>query len=63
MQAAKSAPPGFQPLVEGGTLSGQVAENPDSFSGNLLFLLGGVASGVVAASVIWFVPKGRAPGA
>lgn len=62
LQAAKSAPPGFQPLVEGGTLSGQVAENPDSFSGNLLVLLGGLASGVVAASVIWFVPRERSPG-
>jgi hypothetical protein len=62
-QPANSASPGFQPLVEASPLAGQAPENPDSFSGNLLFLLGGVASGVVAASVIWFVPKGRAPGA
>lgn len=62
LPAARFAPPGFQPLVEAGTLSSQAADQPDSFSGNLLVLLGGLASGVVAASVIWFVPKGRSPG-
>lgn len=50
---------GLQPPDEARGLYGRLVDDTDSFSGNLLFLLGGLVSGVVAAVVLWVIPKGR----